>query len=79
MQIYVDRSKNILIQCFNQSIRFMTCFVTYCNVSYSELEDQQVALPTYSLFWRQTLSFVLTKAFSHMSLSHCSLGPLFLC
>ena len=31
----------------------------------SELEDKQVAPPTSSLFWRQTLSFVLTNAFLH--------------
>ena len=31
---------------------------------YSELEDQQVATPTYSLFWRQTYSLVLTKFLS---------------
>ena len=42
---------------------------------YSEFEDQQVAPPTQSVFLGKTLSFVLTKAFSHWSLCHFSLGP----
>ena len=31
--------------------------------------------PTQSLFWYQTLSFNVTEAFSHLSLSQCSLAP----
>ena len=44
---------------------------------YRELRDQVVAPPTYSLFWHQTLSFFLTKAFHFRFISLCSFGALF--
>ena len=44
---------------------------------YSELRDQVIAPPKYSLFWLQTFFFVLTQSF-HLVISLSSFGALFL-
>ena len=44
---------------------------------YRDLRDQVIAPPTYSLFWLQTLSFVLTKAFQLESFLFVLLDPFY--
>ena len=52
---------------FKNSLKLVKRFRVYWFIQLkvnSELKDQQVAPPTWSLFWCQTHSFVLTKTFS---------------
>ena len=44
---------------------------------YRDFRDQVIASPTYSLFWLQTLSFVLTKAFQLESFLFVLLDPFY--